>query len=161
MILNPTIRFMPEIGDFTECNLVSFNGNPEPTYALTCRIAGEPALAILDRAFVSNNSVPYVDAFSGECISFGSDFFISFDPGSVVFAASTNIGDLVIADGLIAVKCKYAHSRGGSHFLDINSGELVASPRKYVVVRQWSIQIDPDGTEQARLTIFQHPASAR
>lgn len=145
-------KLVTDSSELQGCSLVLHDGAPN-RFALTCRANNQSYLAILDSAPLNGRAVPWVDQFSGECISFGPGFTVVFDLEPIAFNASATVGDLLVSGDRLLVKC---HGHFGVRFLDLSDGQLVVPSAGAAVIKKWSIYLDLDPTQpgKQRVTVF-------
>jgi hypothetical protein len=123
------------------CELVQLY-EESASFALSCRTAGTQMLVRLqsEPALIHANGI--------DCISFGSDFLVGFDPHSFVRGGEFALGELAIRDNdLHLVAHRPAgpnYQSSGAWLVNLRDGEMVRpkvgeEPTRF---KSWSISLD-------------------
>lgn len=156
-------RYLEDWHSLDGCQLILLGNDAleTPAFALTCRHDEHRMLAVLRNDFPESGIVgPSVDSYIGNCVAYGSDFILGFDPASIRLPAEpATVGKLVVCDDgifLVGHRPSNEFSSGGRCFIDLSSGEI-GLPRRGGVVDRWSISVD-SWCNGKPVTVFKCPA---
>jgi hypothetical protein len=127
------------------CELIVFDR--ELINSLSCRLDDTAMLAVLQDDF--HPGVPGPLLVTGldavQCLSFGQNFIIGFDPKDIMMDDAPALGDLVIRDEELLLVAHTAGPRGrpgGRCMVNVDSGEVIWGLYSGPRIIDWSISID-------------------